>query len=247
MQPIDTAAYDWEIGRNVSSAISSVDQARREKSRRLSPVVYIQFESASFLQRTSCNTYALHDLCRGISLLQLNMGKLSDITANASNTGSRLSAASMGYQSLDGAPSSENLAKKSPHFMSPTVSSTKQVNAKPSNAPGSTSTPLTSSAKARASGNWMASAAKRVGFSRASDGTPHSKKEGFAKPPKAISFPDKVRRHSPLHGDGPSACAVCHVTSAMARSTDNDSYPDFSFPNTTPKPMVPLDPDGGLL
>ena len=134
------------------------------------------------------------------------------MTANASNTGKHLSAASMGYQALDDAPSSETNAKKSPHFMSPTVSSTKQVNAKPpSNAPGSTSTPLISSAKARASGNWMASAAKRVGFNRAGDGTPRSKKEAFAKQPKAISFPDKVRRPSLLHGENSSyaLCVLC--------------------------------------
>lgn len=121
------------------------------------------------------------------------MGKLSDITANASNTGKRLSAASMGYQPLNDTPQSENHAKKAapPRFMSPTVSSAKQVNAKPSNAAGTTTTPLTSSAKARASGNWMASAAKRVSFNRVPDGTTRSK-EGFSKKPKALSFPDKV-------------------------------------------------------
>ena len=121
------------------------------------------------------------------------MGKLSDITANASNSGKRLSAASMGYQPLVATPPGESLrVEKTPRFMSPTVSSAKQVNAKSSNGAGTATTPLTSSAKARASGNWMASAAKRVGLNRASDGTPQSK-EGFSKKPKAISFPDKVR------------------------------------------------------
>ena len=122
----------------------------------------------------------------------MNMGKLSDITMNASNTGKRLSASSMGYQTLD--DPSENLGKNTPRFMSPTVSSTKQTNSRPSNGHGSTSTPLTSSAKARASGNWMSSAAKRVGIHRVGDGTPRSRKEALAKQPKAISFPDKVRR-----------------------------------------------------
>lgn len=124
------------------------------------------------------------------------MGKLSDITMNASNAGNagkRLSSASMGYQTLDD-NTSESLGKKTPRFMSPTVSSTKQVNAKPSTAQRNTPTPLTSSAKARASGNWMSSAAKRVGLNRASDGTPRSKKEPSLKQPKAISFPDKVRQ-----------------------------------------------------
>lgn len=132
----------------------------------------------------------------------MNMGKLSDLTMNASNTGKRLSASSMGYQTLD--ETSENLGKKPPRFMSPTVSSTKQTNSRPSAAHGSTPSPLTSSARARASGNWMSSAAKRVGLNRVDDGTPRSRKEALAKQPKAISFPDKVRekrlwksRHTP--------------------------------------------------
>ena len=130
----------------------------------------------------------------------MNMGKLSEITMNASN-GKRLSASSMGYQTLD--DSSENLGKKAPRFMSPTVSSTKQTNVRP-NGHGSTPSPLTSSAKARANGNWMSSAAKRVGLNRVGDGTPRSRKEALAKQPKALSFPDKVRqkrlcesRHAP--------------------------------------------------
>ena len=121
----------------------------------------------------------------------MNMGKLSDITMNASNAGKRLSASSMGYQTLD--DSSENLGKKAPRFMSPTVSSTKQTNSR-LNGHGTTPSPMTSSAKARANGNWMSSAAKRVGLNRVGDGTPRSKKEAFAKQPKAISFPDKVRK-----------------------------------------------------
>ena len=119
------------------------------------------------------------------------MGKLSDITMNASNAGTRLSSSSMGYQTLD--DSSENLGKQVPRFMSPTVSSTKQSTSRPANGHASTPTALTSSAKARASGNWMSSAAKRVGLNRVGDGTPRSRKEALAKQPKAISFPDKVR------------------------------------------------------
>ncbi|KAL8787205.1 MAG: hypothetical protein Q9195_007896 [Heterodermia aff. obscurata] len=107
---------------------------------------------------------------------------------NASNTGKRLSASSMGYQTLD--DSSENLGKKSPRFMSPTVSSTKQTNSRPSGHVG-TPSPLNSSTRARASGNWMSSAAKRVGLNRVHDGTPRSRKEALARQPKAISFPDK--------------------------------------------------------
>ena len=143
---------------------------------------------------SQCNSSFSNDPGEGPSLRELIMGKLSDITANASNTGVRLSAVSMGYQSLNSTPPSENLGKKAPRFMSPTVSSTKQGNAKSLNIQGNVSTPLASSAKARASGNWMASAAKRVGFNRTSDGTPRPKKEGFLKQPKAISFPDKVRQ-----------------------------------------------------
>ena len=55
-------------------------------------------------------------------------------------------------------------------------------------------TPLSSTKSSRAEGNnaWVKSAAKRVGFRRAGDGTPRSKKEGLLKGSKTVSFPDKV-------------------------------------------------------
>ena len=115
----------------------------------------------------------------------------------------RQSTYSMGYQSLDSPTSAkkpaenENSVKsKSPHFMTPTFSSSLQsaaVNGKEHDHNDSNITPVPSkSAKAESSNAWMKSAAKRVGFRRIADGTPRSKKEGLPKNSKTVSFPDKV-------------------------------------------------------
>ena len=123
------------------------------------------------------------------------MGALTDITGNASKTSKRdstASMASMASQALGGVLPNENLGKKPPHFMSPTVSSSKQTTSKTAKSNNPASTPSTGSSKQAGSGSWMSSAAKRVGFSRVGDGTPRSKKEGRSKQSKAVSFPDKV-------------------------------------------------------
>ena len=130
----------------------------------------------------------------GVEPLQsvCRMGTLTDITGNTSGTSKRRSTTPMASQALSGMASSENLGKKPPHFMSPTLSSTKQATSKPSKVSNRNSTPSASSSKPPSSGNWMSSAAKRVGFGRVGDGTPRSKKEGPSKQSKAVSFPDKV-------------------------------------------------------
>ena len=123
------------------------------------------------------------------------MGTLTDITARAGNTMKRQSSSSMGYQSLDSPTSikkpaeKENSAKsKSPHFMTPTFSSSLQSAATTNVTP----VPSAKSSKAESNNAWMKSAAKRVGFRRTGDGTPRSKKEESSKYSKTISFPDKV-------------------------------------------------------
>ncbi|CAD6593068.1 MAG: hypothetical protein ASARMPREDX12_006684 [Alectoria sarmentosa] len=131
------------------------------------------------------------------------MGTLTDITARAGNTMKRQSTYSMGYQSLDSPTSAkrpaenENSVKsKSPHFMTPTFSSSLQsaaVNGKEHDRNDRNITPVPSkSTKAESSNTWMKSAAKRVGFHRTADGTPCSKKEGLPKNSKTVSFPDKL-------------------------------------------------------
>lgn len=123
------------------------------------------------------------------------MGTLSDITAQATNTIKCRSHSSAGYQILQSPAGmeKENLGKSSPHFMTPTYSSSKQSVAVHGKSDGKSS-PATSlkPIKGESSSAWMKSAAKRVGFRRTGDGTPRSKKEALAKQPKAISFPDKV-------------------------------------------------------
>ena len=130
-----------------------------------------------------------------------DMGTLTDITARAGNTMKRQSTSSMGYQSLDSPTSAKTPAQKenstkskSPHFMTPTFSSSSQSIATTTATP----VPLTKSSKGEGSNAWMKSAAKRVGLHRTTNGTPRSKKEGPAKKLKTISFPDKVC-HSLYH------------------------------------------------
>ena len=114
---------------------------------------------------------------------------MTDNTGNAGGTGKRTSAASIASQALSGTASREILGKKAPRFMSPTVSSTKQATQRSSKVNNTPPDPSVSSSKP---GNWMSSAAKRVGFGRGADGTPRSKKGDPSKPPKGVVFPDKV-------------------------------------------------------
>lgn len=122
------------------------------------------------------------------------MGALTDITAKANNTAklSPNTPITSASQALDSPKRDENLTKgKSPRFMSPTLSSTQQAATKSSKAQDRNTTPSSSSSNKAQGSNWMASAAKRVGFRRGGDGNPHARKAGI--PSKAISFPDKVR------------------------------------------------------
>lgn len=123
------------------------------------------------------------------------MGTLTDITAKANNAIERQSVNMTASQALKSPASSENLGKsKSPHFMTPTVSSSKQNVPVSKKAYDTTSTP--SSLTSGKGNGWMASAAKRVGINRTGDPTPRSRKEGHLKHPKtpsALTFPDKVR------------------------------------------------------
>ncbi len=125
------------------------------------------------------------------------MGTLSDITAQATNNIRRRSPSTIGYQVLQspaGMDKENHSKSRSPHFMTPTFSSSKQSVSANGRSDASTSTPMsTKPVKGDGNNAWMKTAAKRVGFHRNGDGTPRSKKEAFAKPKKAISFPDKVQ------------------------------------------------------
>lgn len=79
--------------------------------------------------------------------------------------------------------SSHNKRGQSPHFMSATLSSSKQAALKPEKdkekmgTQPSTQSSIPTSKPRRA--NWMASAVKRAGFTRLNDGAVKSKKEGL--------------------------------------------------------------------
>lgn len=121
------------------------------------------------------------------------MGKLADITAQATNTPKNHSHSSPSHQTLlsSATMGKENFRKsRSPHFMTPTLSSSKQTIA--ANTEARIPTPASEPARPIKPDGMMESAAKRVGFRRAGDGTPRSRKEGLTKQAKAISFPDKV-------------------------------------------------------
>ena len=147
------------------------------------------------------------------------MGTLTDITAKANNAIKRQSADIMGSQTLKTPTPSGPLGKsKSPHFMSPTVSSSKQSIPASKTVQGRVSTP--SSLSSGKGNGWMASAAKRVGINRSGDGTPRSRKEDLlkiSKSPSALAFPDKVRNlcFLPLHSlariDSNSATSLLHL------------------------------------
>ncbi len=121
------------------------------------------------------------------------MGKLTDITAQATNTPKHHLHSPPGHRTFQSPAGmeKENLGKsRSPHFMTPTLSSSKQTVAANTEARGPT--PAPEPARPVKVDGKMKSAAKRVGFRRAGDGTPRSRKEGLAKQVQAISFPDKV-------------------------------------------------------
>ena len=127
-------------------------------------------------------------------VLFINMGTLTDITAKTNNAIVQQSSNSAVSQAAKFPATGETLGKsKSPHFMSPTVSSTKQSITTWNKSKDDTPTPPS---LASGKGNsWMVTAAKRVGIKRSGDGTPRSRKEGLKKQPKtpsALTFPDKV-------------------------------------------------------
>ena len=123
------------------------------------------------------------------------MGALNDITLHATNSIKCHSRSSTSYRSLNspGAMDKENVGKtRSPHFMTPTLSSFKQSLSKnvtndrtSSPVPLETLDPETSNA-------WMKSAAKRVGLRRVKDGTPRATKDTPSQHAGAANFPDKV-------------------------------------------------------
>ena len=127
------------------------------------------------------------------------MRTLTDITSKTVNMSARTDRFGSQSQYPTKAPSqNENLSKaKTPRFMSPTLASTKQAASVASVSPqGSNRTSATAESfklEKASTGKWMTSAAKRVGFVRASNGSARSKKEG-PKPPSqpALTFPDKV-------------------------------------------------------
>lgn len=134
----------------------------------------------------------------------LKMGALTDITAKANNTAKRspntpITSAS---QARGSPQRDENLTKgRSPRFMSPTLSSTQQAATKLSKAQDRNTTPSSIVSNKAQGNNWMASAAKRVGFRRGGDGTPHARKAGITS--KAIGFPDKVHASFSLTTSSP--------------------------------------------
>lgn len=131
--------------------------------------------------------------CGGLIYTHDTMGKLTDVTAQATNTPNQHLSSLPGHQTLQSlrGMGKENLGKsRSPHFMTPTYSSSKQNSAANTHSKGPTST--AEPARPIKIDGMMKSAAKRVGFRLAGDGTPRSRKEGLAKQTKAISFPDKV-------------------------------------------------------
>lgn len=119
------------------------------------------------------------------------MGTLSDITANANIVSNRQfrSTYSKAEEALE-TPASAKASSATPRFMSPTIASSQQGTTPSAQKAGPASTPTsTLSSKAR-SGSWMASAVKRVGISRMSDGTSRAKKESSLKKSKDLSVPD---------------------------------------------------------
>lgn len=121
------------------------------------------------------------------------MGKLTDITAQATNTPRKHSNIVSAHRKLQSPAGmeKENMGKSwSPHFMNPTLSSSKQIISSNVQPQAHTTTP--EPARPVKTDGMMKSAAKRVGFRRTGDGMPRSRKEGLAKTSKAISFPDKV-------------------------------------------------------
>jgi len=136
------------------------------------------------------------------------MGPLNDITAQASNKVKRQMDAPAGYQHLQSPAEKENLGKsKSPHFMTPTFSSTQSFAAPDTKNPRATTSVSVKATKNSDGNTFLRSAAKRVGLRRMADGPPHSSKEGM----KGLSFPDKVCRLLQCHGYVLILCPACYT------------------------------------
>lgn len=68
---------------------------------------------------------------------------------------------------------------RSPHFMSPTIASSRQIVPNLTKEKDEMSPPSGVTSTHTKRSQWLASAAKRVGFIRTSDGIPHSRKGGM--------------------------------------------------------------------
>lgn len=79
---------------------------------------------------------------------------------------------------------------QSPHFMSPTIASSRQIAPNLTKEKDEMSPPSGVPSTHTKRSQWLASAAKRVGFIRISDGTPHSRKGGI--PLSSSAHIDKV-------------------------------------------------------
>ena len=123
------------------------------------------------------------------------MGTLIDDTAQANKENSPPSNSLMPSNVTYPLVQQNGLGKDSPHFMTPTFAS-KRAEAEKSNDRASTPTSVLP-IKSDGGKTLLKSAAKRVGFRRAGDGTPRSKKEGTPKQSIVVPFPDKVRNSVP--------------------------------------------------
>lgn len=121
------------------------------------------------------------------------MGTLTDITPNAKVINKRQASNLSTSQAPDAKKGNgKNVPKaRSPHFMSPTFSSSNQSAAKLGKERDLASPSSSSIAAAQTSrSNWMVSAVRRVGLNRVGDGMPRSRKEGLLS--KAATLQDQV-------------------------------------------------------
>ncbi|KAL8897904.1 MAG: hypothetical protein Q9207_006968 [Kuettlingeria erythrocarpa] len=173
------------------------------------------------------------------------MGTLTDITSRAVNKNLR-NAGSPSHTPKNTPSHSEKNAKTS-NFMTPTMASSTRANITPRSAGHTrTSTPTSLNVEKAATGKWMSSAAKRVGFRRVGgDGTLRTKKEGSKQSYNAVTFPDKVcSNFSFLDLAGPMLIASPIQLSASSKTHTPDSprlnkLPTSSLANK-PLPSPPI-------
>lgn len=161
--------------------------------------------------------------------LTIRMGTLNDITSQANNTTKRQPYPSIAPQTMRSPEGKENLGNsRSPHFMTPTFSSSKQSIAVADENYDRAVTPASiKPTKAESSGTFIKSAARRVGLHRMGDGTPRSKKEGPSKASKGIIFPDKVRLSRIMAESVLTSHIACYgIILQMSRLSTNTSKAD---------------------